>query len=151
MQRRGDKTRKEKLACVSNLVWPLTAVRSPTPTVQHTPVFKSQLTWRLEWYVLGLQMQRECKGDWQMQLEGRRRRIPAALFIQVGEGQQQQADVYDHSVGFRTHLLYTKRHSQRKKEILMSAFVFLGASGMRREVVARWTDDHICSLTYTDL
>lgn len=50
-----------------------------------------------------------------MQSEGRWRRIPAALFIQVGEGQQQQADVYDHGVGFRTHLLHTKRHSQKEE------------------------------------
>lgn len=77
-----------------------------------------------------------------MQLEGRWRRIPAALFIQVGEGQQQQADVYDHGVGFRTHLLHTKRHSQRKKEMLKSSFMFLDASGMRGGGG---------SLTYTDL
>lgn len=48
---------KSGRAAVAHLVWPLTAVRSPTPTVQHTPVFRSQLTWRLEWYVLGLRTQ----------------------------------------------------------------------------------------------
>lgn len=52
-----------------------------------------------------------------MQLEGRWRRIPAALFVQVGEGQQQQADVYDHGVGFRTHLLHTKQRKERNAEV----------------------------------
>lgn len=41
-------------ACRAHLVWPLTSVRSPTPTVRHTPVLRSQLTCRLEWYVFGL-------------------------------------------------------------------------------------------------
>ena len=43
-------------------------------------------------------------GGGQIQLEARWGWIPAALFIRHGEGQQQQTNVDDHSVGFGTHL-----------------------------------------------
>lgn len=53
-----------------------------------------------------------------MQAEARRGRIPAALFVQVREGQQQQTDVYDHSVGFRTHLVDSRQTSLAKERFV---------------------------------
>lgn len=93
-------TQAQQEACLCavtlHLVWPLTSVRSPTPTVQHTPVFRSQLTWRLEWYVFGLTTtktrgrcsrgRKKRNGCWS-KLWASLELGPAVLLVRVGEGQ----------------------------------------------------------------